>query len=92
MNLKMNLPNKFTVTVTEEDIKNGKPMLCTECPISLAAQRVFPSDRVATGGSAMFINGSMFFIPKEAMEFIMKFDEDKKVEPFTFEARSKHAL
>ena len=80
------------ISVTQEDIDLGKAMLCNECPIALAAKRVFPE---ATGirvyNHAIIVKQGTaydkYLLPTRASTFIHNFDLGGRhaVGPFEFE-------
>lgn len=82
------------IEVTQNDIDQGKPERCFECPISLAIQRHLKPEyqaRVATFG-VLFRQGHQWLteteLPAEARSFIKQFDWPgqgaRYVHPFKF--------
>lgn len=77
------------IEVTQSDIDGGTPRDSGKCPITLAAQRVFPN-KVTTGVVFIFERTGpcgyvTYRLPKEATDFVGKFDKGLPVEPLTFE-------
>jgi len=82
---------KVTIEVTADDIANGKPGVCSLCPIALAILRALPG-----WGDATVTNWHVFppddgfaeiDLPSAACDFIESFDclGQAAVEPFSFE-------
>ncbi len=80
------------VEVTFDDIANGTPGACRDCPIALALERLL-SDRVlfvvelgclSWAGPTIGAHGSIP-MPQAAADFIEGFDRGYEVEPFGFE-------
>lgn len=84
---------KITISVTQDDIDEGKPGHCNHCPIAIAARRVFPGmtvrvwDLLTTFG---IVKVGYYRMPPEACDFIRNFDRGPswRVQPFTFEIES----
>jgi hypothetical protein len=81
---------KLVVEVTEEDIILGKRKRSCECPISKALKRSTGFDWGVGINTALyfgpeFSKNSFIELPKEARDFISKFDQEKPVKPFKFE-------
>ena len=76
------------IEVTQSHIDNGHRTKCKECPIALAI-----IDVVGEGNEVMVyphgarINGDLYFLPIQASDFILDFDRDKAVHPFSFELK-----
>jgi hypothetical protein len=79
---------KYTINVTEDDIKNARRQSCTRCPIANAFRKLnvpflgvwvnmiaFPYDS----------NRDDINLPEVAVKFINDFDNNKEVSPFSFE-------
>lgn len=75
---------KIEVSVKKKDIKNGTPGDPNSCAIALAAQRKFKTDDVAVLENTMEVEDRVFVLPKRAQNFIIKFDDELPVEPFSF--------
>lgn len=92
----MNFPDTLEITVTEEDIKNGKVMECANCPVALAFKRIYPTLRPSTsiGSTTLFtseITSEIGLVAEyghddAAIIFIGMFDIKRPVQPFTFTA------
>lgn len=91
-------PDAIKVSVTKDDIKNGKPRNEECCPIALALCRAF--DYMLPGAIAVqssFVSLSVTGeesdrstqLPKEAIDFISSFDAGDEVLPIEFEIDSK---
>jgi hypothetical protein len=83
--------SKHTITVTQEDINDGKAGNCTLCPIALAAKRAFPDIFPVVGGYYLVLDsapgtedGELVDLPYEARQFVQSFDFGRPVEPFSF--------
>lgn len=78
-----------TVEVTAEDIERGKPRAACDCPVALAAGRVFESPHVGVfrvgDDLDLFVLGFGQMRPSEEMRrFVDDFDAGRPVAPFTF--------
>lgn len=79
------------ITVTEADIRKGKPKRCRACPIYLAARRA-GLKRFIVGLSRLAIWNpkpcstldTLSELPAKAIRFIARFDAGKPVKPFSF--------
>jgi len=81
----------ININVTENDIRQGVPEDCNQCPIAIAALRVFPETEIRVGDMIEVypLNGDdeeWYDLPDSALEFISDFDDGKDVHPFSFEA------
>lgn len=78
------LMKTYIINVTQQDIDKGIKRTCLTCPVAIAMAR-------ATGKSITVSRESFWYgmrrirLPKEAIDFIWAFDDDRKVEPFSFE-------
>ncbi len=79
------------IEVTKEDIaqgainrENGFPRSLS-CPVAVAIQRATGNDAVGVGWSQCFVGKVNYAIPEEVSDKIVAFDDDKQVEPFSFE-------
>ena len=72
------------ISVTAEDIKEGRPRLPHKCPIARAATR--ETGRTCLVGTRTFKCGFDPYIrlPKKARDFVRNFDAGKKVKPISF--------
>lgn len=79
----------ITVTVTAENIANGKPGDINSCPIALALEQTCadgnPAVRDEWGEWYVELWSQEVRLPWQAAEFASSFDSGEKVEPFTFE-------
>jgi hypothetical protein len=90
----MNFPQTITISVTADDIAQGKQRDCRRCPIACAVRRAFPHAVVDVDEADINIWKSgliaetfrEYVLPDEAREFISAFDAGESVKPFTFEA------
>jgi hypothetical protein len=74
----------IVISVTLEDIRNGKQGHGFSCPIALALRRA-GFGRVAVGRSRAEINGRNVTLPLSARYFIGGFDRHPRyVKPFSF--------
>lgn len=81
-----------TVNVTQEDIDRGKPMDPSLCPVMYGVWRAGLHPKIyAVGRSGFFgqhhdFKNPPLIAPVAAVrEFIDRFDDGKKVKPFSFE-------
>jgi hypothetical protein len=75
---------KITVDVTYSHIESG---ICSDgnrCPIALAIREQHNLD-VSVSHFAVEAYGFDVELPQEAADFVMEFDFDRSVKPFTFE-------
>lgn len=87
------------VNITEEDIRNGVAQSCYQCPVALASARTFNVQLAWVSYRKVFVpneDGSVawgldgqradcYELPKEAIDFIIQFDDRKEMKPFSFE-------
>jgi hypothetical protein len=85
------------LTVTAEDIRKARKEIkdglnCSIaffCPISQSVRRRFPTARqVITGPSRFWVDSVCYTLPPRAVEFIVRFGDNKPVKPFSFYAKS----
>lgn len=78
-----------TVEVTQEDIDSGGRGNPHTCAIALALRRTFAEDDVCVWGGdiAAEVDGYRTWLPREANEFIVAFDQHHLVSPFKFETK-----
>lgn len=75
----------ITVEVTQEDIENGECGQCQTCPIALALGRATGRPWMVTDTFAFESNGTSYArLPGVAQGFVLRFDENHPVAPFTF--------
>jgi hypothetical protein len=86
-------PQTITISVTNSDIKKGKPGMPDDCPVYHAVRNRFSSKVKDVGvvhehvgivhaGGSYTIN-----FPKKVGSFITKFDQHKRVKPFKFKLK-----
>ena len=77
------------INVTADDIVNGIRGKCVSCPVALAISKVFPKYFVVVRNTEVHLNHSALVqtiqLPNSAVNFIDDFDNNKPVEPFSFE-------
>jgi hypothetical protein len=81
----MDIPDRFTVDVTAEDIAAGTPQDCARCPVAIALNREQPHGYVSwvvTGGTAC-LNGRDHVFTHNGFRFVWAFDEGGHVSPRT---------
>lgn len=79
----------LTLSVSSDDIHYGRVGSSTDCPIALAAQRVFKGAKVLVSNHSIHVIPPhrpiiVWDIPVEAKAFIQDYDDYKAVKPFTF--------
>lgn len=83
-----------TIEVTQDDINNGIPNSEHSCPVAIALKRVFPDRRVSVNEDSLMLYEEINEVcvrriikgtPSEVQAFILDFDDDVAVEPFSFE-------
>ncbi len=72
------------VTVKHEDITNGIPRSCNDCPIALALRRLFPEAAVHVAYHRIAIDDGRTVTPDIVRKFVKDFDRGRPVEPFEF--------
>lgn len=75
------------ITITEEDIKKGKHRSCSSCPTALALQRTLGHKRVSVLCTKVRVNTDWYPLPNEVQDFIIRFEKELPVEPFSFELK-----
>ena len=82
------LPRKFRIVITKEDIAKGERENPYSCAVALAIKRRFPGYRVDVDGRDVEIRmgrKSRCYAASERMEvFIERFDRGQPVKPSTF--------
>lgn len=74
------------VTITKQDIREGKKGDAYNCAIARALKRIFNTQSVSVSGSSATIDGVSYRLPQEAYDFVSRFDNLKtSVQPFTFQ-------
>ena len=96
-------PKVLKLEVTERDIRLGKPESCSKCPMARAAKRagltgvrVDMATRFGPGGELIYFGQVFGFFrggtghyygSKRVGEFIVRFDNGKKVKPGVYTLR-----
>jgi hypothetical protein len=77
------------ISVTQEDISEGKRCNCRECVVALAAKRAFPGRTPVVGYKSMSLYGgrlvAVYTLPAEASRLIAAWENRRKVSPLEFE-------
>lgn len=83
---------KIRVTVTQDDIDNGKPRNAFSCPITIAVNRKLSVTSSSVSSSTFTYYDKendryiRYCMSKRASKFIRQFDSGKAVKPFIFYA------
>ncbi len=72
------------ICVTKSDIKRGVQNIPTCCPIALAMKRRFPRRSVFVRRYYVKLSNRIYSLPASAVNFVNKFDHDRRVRPFRF--------
>lgn len=72
------------VIVTQEDIDNGDRTQSARCPIALAISRAYGIKNIAVGMDRVTGMSKTRWLPIEAQNFVLAFDNGEPVEPFEF--------
>lgn len=72
------------ITVTQNDIDNGRIGQPESCALALAIGRA-AGHTSSVGFTSVMIEGEVYSLPKIAEDFRRDFDSYKKVEPIEFE-------
>lgn len=77
---------KILISVTQDDINNGICGDAENCPIALSVKRQFNSRHVQVNNLNIITSDKemFFWLPDIARDFIFKYDNHEKVEPFEF--------
>lgn len=70
--------NKVTINIKQEHLDRGVKYLLNECPIGLAAKEVLKPNMLDTADLQRQP------LPKEAIDFMRKWDNGEKVQPMQF--------
>lgn len=88
----------LTVEVTGEDIEQGVPGDCVDCPVARALNRAlgYAAGTVDVDADEYWLGpqdneGRPYRLPAAASEFVMAFDSDEAVAPFSFRIRKPKA-
>ena len=81
----------MNISVTQADIRNGQRRECAACPIARAIRRkLHKLVKVGCWSASLWRDGEMTHmgeLPKTAIQFIVDFDNDRLVKPFTFQMK-----
>jgi hypothetical protein len=77
----------MTVDLTPEDLANGEPESCTECPVALAVRRATKGQSVTVEPYGIVVDGILYDVPAEVDAAIDLIDDGRAVDvvPFSFE-------
>ena len=81
------------IEITQHDIDNGVKGEYQLCPIARAVKRkingevIVLEDDISIFTTDIIRRYSYYKLPQKAKDFMQRFDDGKKVKPFTFEAR-----
>lgn len=76
------------VSVTKEDIERGERRDCARCPVAVAMSRAAGRRIDVSLTEFWFVNcepDAIFFLPRDAVGFVDKFDDFGTGEPFEFD-------
>jgi len=75
----------FTIDVMQEDIDHGEKRKCRKCPVALAVSRATGRES-HVGHFVIVVAGTKADVhtPEIARQFMMAFDQDYFVRPFSF--------
>lgn len=68
------LSKPLTIEVTQEDIDQGTPGDCENCPVARPIRRIFPNCSVKVEGDVIEIDGSTVGAPEKVESFVYEFD------------------
>lgn len=90
------------INVTQEHIAKGLKGNSCQCPVALALNEAFEGKYVASVGALtadlyikkdrLFVLERLASLPQEATNFIMRFDKEKFVQPFSFDIEFTRAF
>ena len=81
------------IEITQHDIDYGVRGEYSLCPIARAVKRKINGEVIVSGDHISIFTTdiirkySYYKLPQKAKDFMQRFDDGKKVKPFTFEAR-----
>jgi hypothetical protein len=82
------MKKQYLIDVTQEHIDKGRKFNAQRCPISLAIKEsTGKNNTVGIGGATLYRNffaDGRYELPLSARLFIINFDGDRSVEPFSF--------
>jgi hypothetical protein len=70
------------IVVTEEDIEAGRKFSSTLCPVGRAIHREIGHEDYQVGSKTLYIEGRSRKSSAKIRQFILDFDDGKKVKPF----------
>ncbi|HYT08949.1 MAG TPA: hypothetical protein VEL77_14995 [Rugosimonospora sp.] len=74
-----------SISVTAEDIANGRPKHLSRCPVALALARTFYTETVRVYEDYYALNDYPRNWPVSVTVWIERFDKGKPVKPFAFD-------
>lgn len=79
----------YTIKVTQDDIRRGKPIDPCGCPIAIAIHRATGDANLRVGGEHLWTTTQDCFgwqvpLPPDALAWRRAFDRRERVSPFTF--------
>lgn len=86
----MKKTERYSISITAEDIKEGRRVDPHGCPIARAAKRSM-GEGVCVGPSGIKLHGKWWPIPAQAKAFMLDYDTGMRCRcfPFTFEMEIK---
>jgi hypothetical protein len=73
------------VTVTRQDIRNGRRLDAAFCPVSFAVKRATGSGRVFACSQCLEVDNEVIEpAPRSVARFVNAFDRGRPVKPFAF--------
>ena len=74
------------INVTQDHINFGLRGMAGRCPLALAAGEICGEEVLVTHRVMSFPRNSVcIYLPQNAKDWVLSFDEDEHVEPFSFE-------
>lgn len=89
--MKSNLKT-ITVRVTKRHISTGVKGDCYDCPVALATGEAIQSLASFDGDSVWGVGFDCIFAPRSARRFAERFDDGRKVKPFSFKLKFPHGV
>lgn len=78
--------SRLHISVTQEDIDKGLPMVAACCPVARAIQRVTGDSSWRVGPMRISPAGPVYYdTPREVSKFVVAFDRHLPVSPFEFD-------
>ena len=72
------------VKITWAHIRDGQRGSDCDCPIALAVKDALLTNSVRVGADGIYINHLRWDVDKEDLKFIERFDNGKRVRPYSF--------